>query len=134
MSERDRYWCNFSIGFIDFFAWLGWAYDLKTGFVCLMIKRFELTRYFFLLVSDEMIRKRVMRTGDGSHRYAKADLTEIKLNKESEKDVRHYWGFGETMKHFHQKIKKINIFFTGDDDMLDDEMKNIKTLHKKEDD
>lgn len=51
MSELPRYWCNFSIPFLDFFAWLGWATDLKT-------------------VSDEMIRKRVMRTGDGTHRYA----------------------------------------------------------------
>jgi len=31
-------------------AKIGWAYDLKT-------------------VSDEVIRKRVLRTGDGSHRY-----------------------------------------------------------------
>lgn len=52
VSELPRYWCNFSIPFLDFFAWLGWATDLKT-------------------VSDEMIRKRVLRTGDGSHRYSK---------------------------------------------------------------
>ncbi|XP_061706541.1 acyl-CoA Delta-9 desaturase-like [Cydia pomonella] len=34
--------------FIDFFARIGWAYDLKT-------------------ISDDVIQKRVMRTGDGSH-------------------------------------------------------------------
>jgi stearoyl-CoA desaturase (delta-9 desaturase) len=33
---------------IDFFAKIGWAYELKT-------------------VSEEMIKKRVLRTGDGSH-------------------------------------------------------------------
>jgi stearoyl-CoA desaturase (Delta-9 desaturase) len=31
VSELPRYWCNFSIPFLDFFAWLGWATDLKTG-------------------------------------------------------------------------------------------------------
>ncbi|XP_061706537.1 acyl-CoA Delta-9 desaturase-like isoform X2 [Cydia pomonella] len=34
--------------FIDFFARIGWAYDLKT-------------------ISDDVIRRRVMRTGDGTH-------------------------------------------------------------------
>ncbi|XP_061706552.1 acyl-CoA Delta-9 desaturase-like [Cydia pomonella] len=39
---------NLSTMFIDFFAKIGWAYDMKT-------------------VSDELIQKRVERTGDGSH-------------------------------------------------------------------
>lgn len=39
---------NFTTAFIDFFAKIGWAYDLKT-------------------VSEEIIQKRVERTGDGSH-------------------------------------------------------------------
>jgi hypothetical protein len=46
-------------------------------------------------VSDELIRKRVLRTGDGSHQYARQALTEAKINKETAKDVKHYWGFGE---------------------------------------
>ena len=33
---------------IDFFAWVGWAYDLKT-------------------VPKEIVRQRVLRTGDGTH-------------------------------------------------------------------
>ncbi|XP_047985754.1 acyl-CoA Delta-9 desaturase-like [Leguminivora glycinivorella] len=37
-----------STAFINFFAKIGWAYDLKT-------------------ISDDVIRKRVIRTGDGSH-------------------------------------------------------------------
>ena len=49
------------------------------------------------LVSDEMIKKRVLRTGDGSHRYAQEALTEANLNKETEKDVVHYWGFGKIL-------------------------------------
>lgn len=47
-SELGKYSVNFSTAFIDFFAKIGWAYDLKT-------------------VSEEMIKKRVERTGDGSH-------------------------------------------------------------------
>ncbi|XP_047989834.1 acyl-CoA Delta-9 desaturase-like [Leguminivora glycinivorella] len=39
---------NFSSMFIEFFAKIGWAYDLKT-------------------VSNDVIQKRVTRTGDGSH-------------------------------------------------------------------
>lgn len=43
-----KYSVNFTAAFIDFMAKIGWAYDLKT-------------------VSDDMIKKRVERTGDGSH-------------------------------------------------------------------
>lgn len=47
-SEFSNNSLNFSTLFIDFFAKIGWAYDLKT-------------------VSDKIIRNRVKRTGDGSH-------------------------------------------------------------------
>ncbi|XP_058810731.1 acyl-CoA Delta-9 desaturase-like [Phymastichus coffea] len=47
-SELGDYGVNFTNAFIDFFAWVGWAYDLKS-------------------VSMDMIKKRVQRTGDGSH-------------------------------------------------------------------
>lgn len=43
---------NVTTAFIDFFAKIGWAYDLKT-------------------VSDEIIQKRAKRTGDGSHETQK---------------------------------------------------------------
>lgn len=39
---------------IDFFAWIGWAYDLKT-------------------VPERIIRSRARRTGDGSHPFALED-------------------------------------------------------------
>lgn len=42
---------NPSSAVIDFFAKLGWAYDLK-------------------VTSEEAIRKRVLRTGDGSHAFS----------------------------------------------------------------
>ncbi|XP_014207842.1 acyl-CoA Delta(11) desaturase isoform X2 [Copidosoma floridanum] len=47
-AELGDYWYNFTTMFIDFFAKIGWAYDLKT-------------------VSRDMVKKRVQRTGDGSH-------------------------------------------------------------------
>ncbi|XP_069668650.1 acyl-CoA Delta-9 desaturase-like [Periplaneta americana] len=46
-AELGRYAANLTTGVIDFFSLFGWAYDLKT-------------------VSEEMIRKRSARTGDGS--------------------------------------------------------------------
>jgi stearoyl-CoA desaturase (delta-9 desaturase) len=104
VSELPRYWCNFTIPFIDFFAWLGWATDLKT-------------------VSDEMIRRRVLRTGDGSHRYSKKaqELNNNNIIKEdfNEKIWAHeenefpdtYWGFG-------------------DSDIPKEEIKDIKIINK----
>ncbi|CAH1957824.1 unnamed protein product [Acanthoscelides obtectus] len=47
-SELGGYSFNFSSAFIDFFAKFGWAYDMKT-------------------VSVDMIKRRVQRTGDGTH-------------------------------------------------------------------
>ncbi|XP_063538653.1 acyl-CoA Delta(11) desaturase-like [Cydia strobilella] len=48
-SEFGNDYINFSTHFIDFFARIGWAYDLK-------------------ITTPEMIAKRVKRTGDGTHR------------------------------------------------------------------
>lgn len=47
-AELGNYRANFTTAFIDFCAKIGWAYDLKT-------------------VSAQMIKKRVERTGDGTH-------------------------------------------------------------------
>lgn len=47
-AELGNYRMNLTTAFIDFFAKVGWAYDLKT-------------------VSEEIIQKRVERTGDGTH-------------------------------------------------------------------
>lgn len=48
-SELGNYGLNWTTFVIDFFAKVGWAYNLKT-------------------VSDEIIRNRVLKTGDGSHK------------------------------------------------------------------
>lgn len=47
-AEFGRYSVNFTAAFIDLMAKIGWAYDMKT-------------------VSEDMIKKRVERTGDGTH-------------------------------------------------------------------
>uniref|UniRef100_A0A7G3AHJ2 Putative fatty acid desaturase n=2 Tax=Lutzomyia longipalpis TaxID=7200 RepID=A0A7G3AHJ2_LUTLO len=47
-AELGNYRLNTTTAFIDFFAKVGWAYNLKT-------------------VSSDIIEKRVKRTGDGSH-------------------------------------------------------------------
>ncbi|KAM3965040.1 acyl-CoA delta-11 desaturase/conjugase [Aphomia sociella] len=45
---------NLTTKFIDFFAWIGWAYDLKT-------------------VSKDMIRRRARKTGDGTNLWGLED-------------------------------------------------------------
>jgi stearoyl-CoA desaturase (Delta-9 desaturase) len=90
VSELPKYYCNFTIPFIDFFAWLGWATDLKT-------------------VSEEMIKKRVLRTGDGTHRFAEQDG---KNETDISRDVDHFWGFD-------------------DKDMLDEDKESVQILYPK---
>lgn len=47
-AELGNYKMNFTTAFIDLMARIGWAYDLKT-------------------VSSDMVKNRVLRTGDGTH-------------------------------------------------------------------
>lgn len=58
-AEWGNYSLNLTTAFIDFFAKIGWAYDLKT-------------------VAPDTIERRVRRTGDGSHElwgWGDKDLT-----------------------------------------------------------
>lgn len=48
-AELGQYSINWTTAIIDWFAYIGWAYDRKT-------------------VSENLIRNRLKRTGDGSHR------------------------------------------------------------------
>lgn len=73
-AELGDYSLNLTTAFIDFFAKIGWAYDLKT-------------------VSPAIIEKRVKRTGDGTHNtWGWGDKDQLKeeidhatiLNKKSE--------------------------------------------------
>ncbi|GJQ73941.1 Desat1 [Trypoxylus dichotomus] len=59
-SEFGKYSLNLSTAFIDFFAKIHWAYDLK-------------------VVSKDIIKRRVFRTGDGTHHdsgWADEDISE----------------------------------------------------------
>ncbi|XP_072943232.1 acyl-CoA Delta(11) desaturase-like [Epargyreus clarus] len=49
-AELGNNWLNLSTKFIDFFAWIGWAYDLKT-------------------VPVEVAMARALRTGDGTNKW-----------------------------------------------------------------
>lgn len=53
-AELGNYRMNMTTAFIDMFAKIGWAYDLKT-------------------VSRDIIEKRIIRTGDGTHAMASHD-------------------------------------------------------------
>ena len=75
---------------IDFFAWIGWATDLKVA-------------------SEDLIRKRVLRTGDGSHPYAIEEAKKKKLNEDylnnnvcdtensAEAPSEVFWGLGKEL-------------------------------------
>lgn len=67
-AELGNYSMNATKAVIDFFAWIGWAYDLKT-------------------VPERIIRNRVYRTGDGSHPFALEDseytLDDMTANEDS---------------------------------------------------
>jgi hypothetical protein len=91
-DELGMYKYNFTTAFLDFFAWIGWAYDFKT-------------------VSHKMIAERIMRTGDGTHPSLKKSqddsagqkISENKINADGHhgsQDDGHIhagpWGWGDT--------------------------------------
>ena len=63
---------NTTAMFIDFFAKFGWAYDLK-------------------VISEETVRKRTLRTGDGSHPKYKVECRVQAKDMSGE----HTWGWGD---------------------------------------
>lgn len=74
-AELGNYRLNFTTAFIDFMAWVGWAYELKTTNV-------------------EMIKKRVARTGDGTRKFE--DGSSSQTNEHDH--VSHggdIWGWGD---------------------------------------
>jgi len=97
-AELGDYRYNFSTAFIDFFAkigkrntqtsvsidlilehcTIGWAYELKT-------------------VSDDMIRKRAARTGDGSNKYSRCIRNGVvrKEDLEHHDDDSMVWGWDD---------------------------------------
>ncbi|KAL7012128.1 hypothetical protein ACKWTF_014644 [Chironomus riparius] len=105
VSETNLYRHNFGMIFIDFFAWLGWATDLKVA-------------------SNDLIRKRVMRTGDGTHPYAVEEALKMKKlgiekvennnnnnNNNNEEDIKTCWGLGDKDMPF-EDIRGITTYCT----------------------
>lgn len=71
------YSLNFSTGFIDFFAKIGWAYDLKTA-------------------SKENIEKRSARTGDGSRKRLNLSQNEQNTDASDTKESSNLiWGWDD---------------------------------------
>lgn len=85
-AELGNYRYNFSTGFIDFFAKIGWAYDLKT-------------------VSEDTIRKRMARSGDLDLTYSNiksddlkqecANRDNIDYKQHNDGVVKHVWGWND---------------------------------------
>jgi stearoyl-CoA desaturase (delta-9 desaturase) len=82
-GEYTNYFFNFSLIFIDLFAYLGWATDLKT-------------------TTPDMIVRRAIRTGDGSHPAAIEAKKKLQMspdnNNEGERETRdldHFWGWDD---------------------------------------
>lgn len=96
-AELPVYWCNFSLGIIDFFAWIGnksgsckpkflflmdfgssgWATDLKT-------------------VSLDVINKRAARTGDGTRKSFGVDSNNNSVLEKDLTDHSNLWGWGKS--------------------------------------
>jgi len=89
-GELGDYATNISTGFIDLMAKIGWAYDLKT-------------------VSDDMVKKRVNRTGDGTRSFADDPSGE---ENDSGLPNDHLWGWG-------------------DDDMKKEDLSFVEIHHRK---
>lgn len=53
-----------------------------------------------------MIKSRVLRTGDGSHKYSKLASTDVEMaandnnNITNERDTEHFWGWGRLKIYF----------------------------------
>ena len=73
-SEFKGYWANLTTGFIEIMEKIGWAYDLKT-------------------VPFEMVKKRILRTGDGTINHDEEKLSNV--DKAVEEDETPIWGWGD---------------------------------------
>lgn len=85
-AELGNYKLNFTTAFIDFMAYIGWAYELKTA-------------------SPEMVNKRAIRTGDGTREKETVSV-------ETDEHVTHggdIWGWGDkSMKA--EDIRDVRIY------------------------
>lgn len=104
-AELPGYGWNISTAVIDFFAWLGWATELKTVPDDVILKRVLRTGEHFSFIGNFYKLSSVL-PGDGSHPYSKLQqiLEERKksggINALGElRDTEHFWGFVSALKN-----------------------------------
>lgn len=88
-AELGNWRYNITTGFIDLFAAIGWAYDLKT-------------------VSNETIQKRMARSGDMNLKYSNATIDDLMRLQETKHDEpnesKGVWGWNDP--DLDEKLKK----------------------------
>lgn len=89
-------------------------------------------------VPTEMIKKRVLRTGDGTHKYSKLASEDAEQNcnnnNVNERDTEHFWGWGKHRRCVHAPAvnnDRLSLTSTGDKEMTAEDMKNVEILHKE---
>lgn len=84
-----------------------------------------------------MVRNRVLRTGDGSHKYNKLAAEDPEFACENNngvvRDTEHFWGWGEmTLSSLLiQLLNNLLLLSSGDKAMTEDDLKNVEILHKE---
>lgn len=67
-------------------------------------------------VPTDMVKQRLLRTGDGSHKYAQISTKDVESrldnNNFDARDTEHFWGWG-------------------DNEMTEEDLKNVEILHKQ---
>uniref|UniRef100_A0A6P7GVW7 Acyl-CoA Delta(11) desaturase-like n=1 Tax=Diabrotica virgifera virgifera TaxID=50390 RepID=A0A6P7GVW7_DIAVI len=89
-AELGNYRANLTTGFLDLMAYLGQAYDLKT-------------------VSQDMIKKRAARTGDGSYNFDKVPLDNGNTKEHHNFHEDYVWGWGD--KDMKEEFRNATIKF-----------------------
>ena len=93
----------------------GWATDLKT-------------------VSEDMINRRVERTGDGTHKHAIKSKADNNNNEMKKHEIDHsgLWGWGKKSSCclYWTMFKSRNFWFLDDKEMTAEDRKYVKILYK----
>lgn len=133
-SELAFYSFNLTTAFIDFFAWIGKLFAQKLGPLFHTIYKnlfckFTGWAYNLKTVSADMIRKRVCRTGDGSHKFSK------ELNIKSDTEVIKEFVLQKSVDENGNMINGSDGLVWGfDDELMSEEDKNcIKVLKEHKD-
>lgn len=87
-----------------------------------------------------MIKSRVLKTGDGSHKYNKlaakdaenpSDNNNNNNNNLLARDTEHFWGFGKFLSIFCLIHFNSCFLITGDKEMTEEDLKNVLILNRE---